>query len=217
MAGPVIDIFSDPICPWCMIGKRRLDRAIKKMRAAVPGFSPNLRWRVFQLNPTMPEAGMDRSAYLAAKFGGASRAAELYRVIGEEGSAEGISFAFDRIRRTPNTLKAHAVIRLAADTGLGSAMAERLFRAYFLEGLDIGNPAVLERLAEEIGLLPGEVNAFLADTKIADELRAEDADARAKQIRGVPYFIIEGRYTLSGAVPSEVHIKALELASQSAC
>ena len=102
------------------------------MRDATPGFATNIRWRVFQLNPSMPEHGMDRSAYLAAKFGGADRAREVYRVIGSEGLAEGIAFAFDRINRTPSTLKAHALIGLAAVEGRASEMAERLFVAFFL-------------------------------------------------------------------------------------
>lgn len=213
---PVIDIYSDPICPWCMIGKRRLDRAVKELAQAIPGFSPVLRWRVFQLNPAMPDNGMDRSAYLAAKFGGASRAAEIYRVIHREGLSEGIAFAFDRIRRTPNTLKAHALIRLADQTKRASEMTERLFDAYFLEGLDIGDSAVLEGLAADVGLAAEIVRADLADDAIIAQLRSEDAAARAKSITGVPFFVIDGRYTLSGAVAMEVHVRALELATQTA-
>ena len=216
MDHPVIDIFSDPICPWCMIGKRRLDRAISERREAIPALMPSLRWRVFQLNRSMPADGMDRSAYLAAKFGGVERAREVYSVIAREGLAEGITFAFDRIGRTPNTLKAHALIRLAAGVGRASEMTERLFGAYFLEGLDIGEASVLEGLAAEVGLPMGEVGPHLADDGVIDGLRAEDAAARAKRIGGVPFFVIDDRYSLSGAVAPEVLVRAMELAAQSA-
>ncbi len=212
MGQPTIDIFSDPICPWCMIGKRRLDRALGEMRQATPGLAPSIHWRVFQLNPTMPADGMDRSAYLAAKFGGAERAGEVYREIRREGLAEGITFAFDRIRRTPNTLKAHALIGLAHGEGGAAEMAERLFQAYFLEGLDIGQAAVLEGLAAELGLAMESVASCLADDGVFDGLRAEDAAARARNISGVPYFVIDGRYSLSGAVAPEVLMRSMELA-----
>ena len=216
MDHPVIDIYSDPICPWCMIGKRRLDRAIEEMQEATPSFAPRLRWRVFQLNPSMPEHGMDRSAYLAAKFGGAARAGEIYRVIAREGLAEGITFAFDRIRRTPSTLKAHALIRLAAGEGRASEMNERLFDAFFLEGLDVGEAKVLETLAADVGLPMGDVGSYLADDGVIDGLSAEDAEARAKKISGVPFFVVDGRYSLSGAVAPKVLVRAMELAAQSA-
>ena len=216
MGRPIIDIYSDPICPWCMIGKRRLDRAMDEMRQARPELVPRLRWRVFQLNPTMPADGMDRSAYLAAKFGGADRAGEVYRAIRKEGLAEGIDFAFDRIRRTPNTLKAHALIALAAGEEHASEMVERLFQAYFLEGLDIGDGAVLEGLAAEVGLARESVETGLGDDAVIDGLQAEDAAARAKSIGGVPHFIIDGRYSLAGAVAPEVLTRAMELAVQAA-
>jgi predicted DsbA family dithiol-disulfide isomerase len=208
--GVTIDVFSDPICPWCMIGKRRLDRALEIMG----GVSVEVRWRVFQLNPTMPREGMDRAAYLSAKFGGAARAGEIYRAIRNEGAAEGIDFAFERIARTPNTLRAHALIRAAVSHGLADVMAERLFRAYFLEGRDIGAPPVLEDLAAEVGLPESDISACLADDTDLSALVAEDAGARAAGITGVPYFVIDGRFSLSGAVPPEVLVRALELAGQ---
>lgn len=216
MGQPIIDIFSDPICPWCMIGKRRLDRALEKMRQATPGLAPRVRWRVFQLNPAMPADGMDRSAYLAAKFGGADRAGEVYREIRRQGQAEGIAFSFDRIRRTPNTLKAQALIALADGEQRASEMAERLFHAYFLEGLDIGDGAVLEGLGAEVGLAMESVASCLADDGVIDGLRAEDAAARAESITGVPHFVIDGRYSLSGAVAPEVLMRAIDLAAQAA-
>lgn len=214
LAAPVIEIFSDPICPWCMIGKRRLDRALSAASQDDPQSNPVLAWRVFQLNPAMPREGMDRVAYLAAKFGGAQRAREVYRVIEAEGRSEGIDFSFDRIRRTPNTLAAHGLIRVAARQGLASAMAERLFVAYFSEGRDIGEASVLAGLADEVGL-EGDSAAFLRENIPEDELRAEDAAARAAGIAAVPFFVIDGRFSVSGAVAPEVFTRALELARES--
>lgn len=209
-----IEVYSDPICPWCMIGKRRLDRALAMICVGPHGPEVRVRWRVFQLNPSMPTEGMDRSAYLAAKFGGAARAGEIYRAIRNEGTAEGIDFAFERIKRTPNTLKAHALIRAAAQIALDHAMVERLFHAYFLEGRDIGNDPVLRGLAEEVGLPGADITAGLADDADHGALIAEDAGARAGGISGVPFFLIDGRYSLAGAVPSEVLVRALQLAGQ---
>jgi len=211
-----IDIFSDPICPWCMIGKHRLDRAMRQMLDSSVTFSPSIRWHIFQLNPHMPADGMDRSAYLAMKYGGIDRAGEIYHIIAGEGLAEGIAFAFNRISRTPNTLRAHALIRLAAKIGRASEMSERLFGAYFLEGLDIGETNVLKGLAAETGLSVGDVDPYLADERIIEDLQYEDAAARGKGISGVPHFVIDDRYSLSGAAAPEVLARAMELAAQSA-
>ena len=214
MGKTTIEVYSDPVCPWCMIGKRRLDRALESIGTGSHGPEVLVRWRVFQLNPSMPSDGMDRAAYLAAKFGGAARAGEIYRAIRNEGAGEGIRFAYERIKRTPNTLKAHALIGAATASGLDHAMVERLFRAYFLEGLDIGRASVLRSLAEEVGLSGAEIDACLGDHTDHGQLTAEDARARAGGISGVPFFLIDGRYSLAGAVPSEVLIRALQLAGQ---
>ena len=215
MTDTIIEIFSDPICPWCMIGKRRLDRALAMAKQVRPEASPELHWRVFQLNPTMPREGMDRAAYLAAKFGGAHRAHEVYDVIHREGQSEGIEFAFDRIRRTPNTLAAHGLIRLAQSNGHASSLVERLFKAYFIEGLDIGDDSVLLEIATSTGLDTDQLQSFFAGDRALDSLRAEDAVARASGVTGVPFFIINGQYSISGAVAPEVLLRALELASES--
>lgn len=216
MAAPLIEIFSDPICPWCMIGKRRLDRALAEdCRRTDPQARPVLAWRVFQLNPAMPRGGMDRAAYLAAKFGGAERAREVYRAIEAEGRAEGIDFAFSRIRRTPNTLAAHGLIRLADGQGRASAMVDRLFTGYFTEGLDIGDPSVLAVLGDDVGL-EGDVAAYLREGLPGEQLRAEDAAARASGIAGVPFFVIGGRFSVSGAVAPEVFTRALDLFRETA-
>ncbi len=198
-----------------MIGKRRLDRALATAKKARPEAGPELRWRVFQLNPTMPREGMDRSAYLAAKFGGPQRAHEVYDVIHREGRLEGIEFAFDRIRRTPNTLAAHGLIRLAQSNGHSASLVERLFEAYFIEGRDIGDDCILMEIAESAGLETDQVQSYFAGDRASDSLRAEDAAARASGITGVPFFIINGQYSVSGAVAPEVLLRALELTWES--
>lgn len=153
---------------------------------------------------------MDRTAYLAAKFSGLRRAREAYRTIEAEGRSEGIRFAFDRIRRTPNTLAAHGLIHRAEEQNLATEMAERLFSAYFMEGRDIGERAVLAALAEEVGLA-GDTARFLRDRLPEEALRAEDEAARKAGIAAVPFFLFGGRYAVSGAVAPAVLIRALEL------
>ncbi len=157
---------------------------------------------------------MDRAAYLSTKFGGADRAREIYRVIGREGAGEGIAFAFDIIRRTPNTMKAHALLRTAAAHGVADDVAERLFTAYFLDGRNIGEDAVLSEIAAAAGMPDGVAQRAFGDTALIAELRAEDAAARAQGIAGVPFFVIDGRFALSGAAAPEALTRSFELAAQ---
>ena len=131
----LIDIISDVVCPWCYVGKRRLEAAL----AARPDLSVEIAWHAFQLNPGMPEEGMDRENYLATKFGGADRAASIYSDIEQAGATEGIEFAFDAIKRTPNTINAHRLILLAGRHGVQDSVVELLFRRYFLAGVDVGD------------------------------------------------------------------------------
>src|SRR3990172_6511485 len=134
-----LDIFSDTICPWCFIGKRRLERAL----AARPQPDLAIRWRAFQLNPDMPPDGMDRRAYLKAKFCGAARTARVYDAVTAAGAAEGIGFDFGRIGRTPNTLESHRLLRFAFEHGRQDALVETLFRTHFVDGLAIAHPRLL--------------------------------------------------------------------------
>jgi predicted DsbA family dithiol-disulfide isomerase len=202
----VIDTFVDPICPWCMIGKRRLDRAL-----SLSGAVAATRWHAFQLNPGMPREGMDRGEYLAAKFGGPDRARHVYDVIRREGESEGIAFAFSRIRRTPNTVAAHRLLKFAARLARADAVLDGLFSAYFLEGRDIGDPGELQAIAAAAGCDGDEAARFLVGDEDRDAVIAEDAAARAAGIGGVPFFIVGGRYQLSGAQSPEVIIRALDL------
>ena len=210
-----IDIFSDTICPWCFIGKRRLERAL----AERPQPDLTIHWRAFQLNPDMPAGGMDRSQYLEQKFGGASNAEAIYDQVRAAGETEGIDFAFERMKRTPNTIDSHRLIRHAANTapqgqGRQDAVVQALFDAYFLRAEDIGDPEVLAAAAAEAGLDADETRAFLASDAEAEAVRAEDKSARQAGISGVPCFIFNGQHALAGAHPPEVLFQLFDLANQ---
>lgn len=206
-----IDVHADPICPWCFIGKRRLDRAL----AVTGAQGVSVRWRAFQLNPAMPREGMERALYLSSKFGGADRARQVYDVIRREGESDGIPFAFARIARTPNTVDAHRLVRLGARMDRAGAVLDALFHAYFIDGRDIGDGAVLADIGRAAGL-GGDVSAFVAGDAERAEVLAEDAAARAAGIGGVPHFVVGGRYLLPGAQSPEVIARAIELARASA-
>ena len=208
-----LDIFSDPICPWCFIGKRRLERAL----AARPDLEIGVHWRAFQLNPEMPAEGMERQLYLELKFGGPAAAQRIYDTIAEAGAGEKIDFDFGAIRRTPNTINAHRLIRrAAAAAGKQDAVVEALFRRYFLAGEDIGDTAALLEVATEAGLESAGLEAFLAGSEESETVRGEDALARRTGIQGVPTFIFANRFALSGAHEPEVLIQMFELAEQDA-
>ncbi len=207
-----IEIISDVVCPWCFIGKRRLERAL----AARPDIRPEVVWRAYQLNPDMPPDGMDRQSYLAAKFGSAENAARIYAHITETGAEEGLAFDFDRIRRTPNTIDAHRLIRFAGENGDQDKVVELLFRRYFQEGVDIGDVENLAAVAADAGLDPDAVRAHLGSDRDVEAVRAEDLDARRMGVTGVPCFIADRRYAISGAQAPEVFIRVLEAAEQAA-
>jgi len=205
-----IDIFSDTICPWCFIGKRRLERALRER----PQRDLTLRWRAFQLNPDMPPGGMARSRYLELKFGGALNARNVYAQIEAAGRQEGIAFAFDRLRRTPNTIESHRLIRFAFKQAREEAVVQALFEAYFLRGEDIGDREVLVAAASAAGLAPDAVRAFLTGDDEAEAVRAEDMAARRAGINGVPCFVFNGRHALAGAHPPEVLFQLFDLVRQ---
>jgi len=205
-----LDIYSDPICPWCFIGKRRLERAL----ADRPALSVRRHWRPFQLNPDMPAEGMDRQTYLATKFGGAGNAARVYDMVAQHGAAEDLPFAFERIARTPNTLAAHQLIAWAADEGDCDPLIERLFRAYFFEGRDIGDPEVLAEIAAETGLDPASARAAVTESDLRGQVAAEDARARQAGLQGVPTFVVNGAYAVSGAQEPKVLHQLFDLAVQ---
>jgi predicted DsbA family dithiol-disulfide isomerase len=200
-----LDIISDPICPWCYIGKAQLDRAI-----AEAGASPfNINWRIFQLNPDMPPEGMDRASYLETKFGGPERAREVYARIEAAAAAAGIEMHFDRIKKTPNTMDAHRLIRWSQTSGNQSALIDLLFRLYFVDGADISDHAVLLDAAEAVGMERDVVERLLAGDADIDVLREEEDAGRRMGVGGVPCFIVGGRYVLQGAQPAETWTKVI--------
>ena len=196
----IIDVFSDPICPWCFIGKRRMERALE-LYGLID--SVTVRWRAFQLNPGMPPEGMDRAGYLALKFGGDERAAKIYEMIREAGEGVGIPFVFEDIKRTPNTIKAHRMIRFAGRTAQDGAVAEMLFQRYFLEGQDIGEVKVLSDVADACGLDGNAIRTWLEGGEEEEDVRQEHDFAVSLNIDGVPCFIVENRYAVVGAQEAE--------------
>jgi predicted DsbA family dithiol-disulfide isomerase len=202
-----IDIFSDTVCPWCYIGKQRLERALARR----PRRTLSIVWRAFQLNPEMPPEGMERQLYLSRKFGGAENAASIYGRILGVGEEENIPFAFDAIARTPNTVDSHRLIRYAAELGHQDDVVQALFEAYFCAGRDIGDRRVLAEIGAAAGLDEKAVTEFLGSGAQAAEILAEDNAARRMGIQGVPCFIIDGRHVLSGAQPPEAFLQMFDV------
>ena len=208
-----IDIVSDVVCPWCYIGKRRLEAALARRPSdAVP---VQVRWLAFQLNPDIPTDGVDRRSYLEQKFGGPERAKQIYARVKAAGDEVGIPFDFERIVRQPNTVTAHRLIAWAQDVDLtaSDALIERLFRAYFIEGIDIGDIDTLARLAGEAGFDETAARAWLASDAGRKEIEAEEQRARALGVTGVPFFVFNQRLAVSGAQPPEVLLGAMEQAA----
>ena len=202
-----IDIYSDIICPWCYVGKRRLERALTSV-----GSDVHVVWRPFQLNPMMPSDGMDRTTYLKAKFGSLEAFGRIEEQLLAAGTDEQIPFAFEKIQLTPNTFSAHRLVWHAAQQGKQDEVVENLFRAYFLEGNNIGDLKILMHVAAEAGLDRTETESFLASDKGAAEVKGEEAVGRRLGIRGVPYFILNGSISISGAQPPDIFVSAFQQA-----
>lgn len=205
-----VDIVSDVICPWCYVGKRKLERAIKALPA---GTTVRLRWLPFQLNPDMPPGGLDRRAYRSAKFGSWRKSQELDAQVAAAGASEGIAFAHDRMERTPNTLDAHRLIALAAREGVQDAVVEALFKGYFTEGRDISDRKVLLDVVAEAGLDRGRAEALLAGDGDREDIRRGEAEARRFGVSGVPFYVINGKLGLSGARSVADFLAAFEQAA----
>jgi predicted DsbA family dithiol-disulfide isomerase len=207
-----IDIVSDAICPWCYIGKRQLERALAVL--ASEGLHFSVHWNPFQLNPDMPKEGRDRIAYRAAKFGSAERARELDERVGTAAAGVGLHFRQDLMLRTPNTLDAHRLIWLAGKEGVQDAVMESVFAAYFIQGRDIGDSAVLADCAADAGMDRASVAEFLAGDVAAPEMLAADRAAREADVNGVPAFFLDGYSMFSGAMPAETMAEALRKGHQ---
>ena len=201
-----LDILSDPICPWCFIGKARLFKALE----ARPDHPFTLEWHPFQLNPDMPEGGMDRRDYLETKFGGREGALRAYAPILETSEEMGLGIRFDAIEKTPNTLDAHRLIHWAGLEGRQTPVVQGLFDAYFKEGRDIGDHGVLTDIAVDRGMDRGMVERLLASDADADDIRARDAHARGRGVTGVPTFVIASQSVIAGAQPAETWTNILD-------
>ena len=214
-----IDIVSDVVCPWCFIGKRKLEAALQLPEAAdLPPIQ--IRWHPFQLNPDLPPEGVSRKQYLEDKFGGPQRAAEIYARVGAAGKAVGLDLNFDGIQRQANTLMAHALIAYAQnsplnhlpgapDNRLGNEIKERLLNAYFVEGRFIGSLDVLVEIAVAAGLDGDAVRTHLSDPATHEAVSQADAQARQMGVSGVPFFIFNQKVAVSGAQDPQTLVQAM--------
>lgn len=200
-----VDVVSDVMCPWCFIGKRRLEAALR----SVPQLDVHVRWHPFQLDATLPKTGKDRQQYLSDKFGGLERAAAIYSNIKAAGLEEGIDFAFDDIKLSPNTLDCHRLILWSRADKLQDELVERLFKAYFLDGEDLTKAETLVRISDEAGMESDLVEHLLGTETDLDKVEAGIQKAQESGVTGVPCFIIDGRFVLAGAEKPETIAAAL--------
>jgi predicted DsbA family dithiol-disulfide isomerase len=206
-----LDILSDPICPWCYIGKTNLDRALERH----PEHPFEIEWHPFQLNPDMPREGVDRAAYLEEKFGGRENAVRIYARVDAAAEAAGLSIDWAAIKRVPNTLDAHQLIHWAGLEGRQTPVVAGLFRAYWREGRDIGDRAVLLDIAQAQGLDRAMIARLFESGADADDIRARDAHARKRGVTGVPTFVVANRHVVPGAQPPELWDQVIgEIAAQ---
>ena len=213
MSEPIsIDVYSDVVCPWCYIGKRKLEQALVRLREQNVAVTPN--WRAFQLNPDLPVEGMARKDYVETKFGGPERAVQIYARVAAGGNEVGLPFQFEKIQRQPNTINAHRLIRYAGDHGKQDVVVEALFRAFFLEIRDIGDVDTLSDIAASAGLNRDAVHVYLSSEDGTGAARHEDAIARQVGITGVPFFVFGRKYAVSGAQDADVLVQAWQQANQ---
>ena len=201
-----IDIVSDTVCPWCFVGKRKLELAL----AQRPGIPFNIHWRAYRLDPNVPRGGVDRRAYMKAKFGDSPRTSAMSDAIKAAGESVHIDFAFDRIKKRPDTIDSHRLIRWATSGGQQNDVVERLFKAYFEEGRDIGDPAVLIEDANQAGMDATLVADLLAKDADRELIEQEDALAHRMGISGVPTFIFANKYLISGAHDADKLVRVID-------
>ncbi|HMN84095.1 MAG TPA: DsbA family oxidoreductase [Burkholderiaceae bacterium] len=207
-----IDVVSDVVCPWCFIGKRQLEEALAQWRARHPDRpAPQVNWRPFQLNPDMPPGGMLREDYLVRKFG-RSDVGRIYENVRRAAGEVGLSLNLEAVVRQPNTLKPHVLMQAAGERGVQPRMAEKLFTAYFLEGRDLTDDAVLAQIAREAGLDDATITAALTDERLREIIAGQDEEAREAGVSGVPFFIFDQRLAVSGAQGAQRLMMALDKA-----
>lgn len=205
-----IDVIFDTVCPWCYIGKRRLEQAM----ASRPSMSVKPRWRPFLLNPEMPSEGIDRTAYLVKKFGSEARVRRIYGAISEAGHSVEIPFAFDRIRRTPNSVNSHRLVRFADQVGKADTAVETLFHDFFLAGRDIGETDVLIDIGLKIGLDEPALSRYLESDEDTALMYEENARAHRLGVNGVPSYVFNGRMVISGAQEPQILARMLDAAQE---
>ncbi|WP_170446298.1 DsbA family oxidoreductase [Ruegeria arenilitoris] len=206
-----LDILSDPICPWCYIGKTNLDKAL----ATVPEHPFVIEWHPFQLNPDMPEGGMDRREYLERKFGGKEGAVRAYAPVVEHAEKAGLNIDFEAMKRTPNTLDAHRLIHWAGIEGKQNQVVDALFTAYFVQGRDIGDHEVLADIADSVGMDAAVVLKLLKSDADRDDIRQRDTHSREMGVNSVPTFIVANQHAVPGAQPPELWAQVIgEIMSQ---
>jgi len=205
----LIEVIFDPGCPWCYIGKRRLEQAL----ALRPHLNPRIGWWPFLLNPDMPPEGLDRSTYLVRKFGSEARVGRVFGAIADAGQSIEIDFAFDRIRRTPSTVDAHRLIRRADATGKGQAAVEALFFEHFVNGRNVGDTDVLVRVAKNLGLDADVTREYLESDEDVALIQDENARAHRLGVNGVPTFVFNGEMVISGAQEPRVLARMLDVAA----
>ena len=202
----IIEIYSDLVCPWCYIGRRRLEQALRLAKLSEP---PSILWRPFQLNPDLPKSGMDRRAYRTAKFGSWDRSQTMDRRVTETGETLGLVFNYDRVLVTPNTFNGHRLLWWARIVGAQQdVLAQALFRAYFSEGRDLGKLEVLAGVAAEVGLSREQSLLFLQSGDGREEVLTEEDKARRRGLEAVPFFLFNGVAAFAGAQPPQVFIQA---------
>ncbi len=206
-----LDILSDPICPWCYIGKTHLDKALAKL----PDHPFVIEWHPFQLNPDMPDVGMDRREYLERKFGGKDGAVRAYAPVVEHAENAGLKIDFEGMKRTPNTLDAHRLIHWAGIEGKQNAVVDALFDAYFVQARDIGDPEVLSDIADSAGMDAAVVMKLLKSDADREDIRNRDTHSREIGVSSVPTFIVANQHAVPGAQPPEMWEKVIgEIMSQ---
>ena len=201
-----LDIFSDPVCPWCYLGKANLDRAL----AAHPDHPFEIEWHPFQLNPEMAAEGVDKRDYLLDRFGDAAKLAQIHQRFRDIAAQNGVTMDPDTPKQIPNTLNAHRLIHWAGLEGRQTLMVSALMRAYWVEGRDIGDLAVLADVAAEAGMDRAVVARLLASDADLDVIQKREAHARQRGVSAVPTFLIANKYVVSGAQPPEMWAKAIE-------
>lgn len=204
-----IEVYSDVVCPWCRIGKARLDQALAQFGQPV-----DVHWQPFELNPDLPKEGVPREVYRVQKFGSLERSQELDANIQSIGEAEGLPFHMERIQVTPNTFDAHRLIWLAGQQGRQAEVVHRLFQGYFANGENVGDRETLVRIAGESGLDAEATRAFLASDQGVVEVRNKERHGQQMGISGVPFFILNNKWAISGAQPAEQFLAALVMVSK---